>query len=224
MRTPGIAVIATLALHVAGCGSSSTTAPTPTAVAPVTSTVGTASVSSLSPNLGSTGGATQVNIVGAGLGGTVTFGGVPVQGTFDSRSPNGLMWVVTPPHAAGRVDVVLSSHFGPPITLPGGFTYAAPETFDFNGRWEGFGWNGQDNEILFTIQNDMLLTVTCTGVFANDPDTTVTLSPPRPVTNSEFSFVGDRVNFSGRIVAPSMASGTIRLGPCASDAWYATKQ
>jgi hypothetical protein len=98
-----------------------------------------------------------------------------------------------------------------------------PQSFDFNGRWSGFGNNGQDYPITFTIQNNLLLTASCVG-FTGYPGATLTFSPPVPVTNGEFSFVGDGVKFSGRIVEASKSSGTIRLGPCASDAWTADKQ
>jgi hypothetical protein len=217
-----------LALGMTGCGSSSTpsapTPTTPTSVTPVTTTVGTASVTSLSPNLGSTGGATEVIIKGAGLGATVTFGGVAVQGRFDSRSPNGLMVVYTPPHAAGTVDVVATSLSGLPVTVPNAFTYAPPETFDFNGSWAGFGNNGQDSQILFTIQNNTLISAACDDL-PGYPGRSLSFSPPLPVTNSEFSYAGgDGAVFSGRIVSPTTATGVIRLGPCASDAWYASKR
>jgi IPT/TIG domain-containing protein len=226
MRTPGLVFVALLALHVVACGSSSTpNAPTQTVGTTVTANpVGTASVTSLSPNMGSTGGATEVLIKGAGLGATVTFGGVAVQGSFDSRSPNAVMLVYTPPHAAGIVDIVVSSLIGGPVTLPKAFTYAAPEAFDFNGSWSGFGNNGQDTPILFTIRNNLLISAECQG-WPGLPGRAVSFSPPVPLTNSEFSYASeDGVVFSGRIVAPNMASGVIRLGPCTSDAWYADKQ
>jgi hypothetical protein len=45
------------------------------------------------------------------------------------------------------------------------------------------------------------------------------------VTNGEFSFVrDDGVGFSGRIVAVSDATGTIRPGSCESNAWHGRKQ
>jgi hypothetical protein len=145
------------------------------------------------------------------------------QGRFDSRSPNGLMVVYTPAHAAGTVDVVVSGVNGQSLTLKEAYTYASPQTFDFNGHWSGFGNNGQDTPIVFTIQNDMLLSAKCLGV-TEDPDGIVTFSPSRPVINGEFKYAADGVVFSGRIVSPTSATGVIRLGPCASDAWYAAKQ
>ena len=229
MRAAAVAVVAVLALHVVACGSSTPLAPsltTSTAVPPppVTTTTATASVSSLSPSLGSTGGATAVIIKGAGLAATVTFGGVPVQGRFDSRFPNALMLVYTPPHAAGTVDVVVGGLTGPSVTLAGAFRYASPEEFDFSGNWSGFGNNGQDTAIQFTIRDNQLISASCEGIPGVVDGRSVSFSPPVAVTNSAFSYASeDGVVLSGRIVAPNMATGVIRLGPCTSDAWYASK-
>lgn len=215
MRMSNAVVLLVLALDLAGCGSSSM--PVVSTVAPTVASPPT--VTSISPNIGSTGGAARLTITGANLGTAVTFGGATVQGRFDSRYPGAAMYVFTPAHAAGTVDVVVSGQGGQSVKLTDAYTYASPLTFDFNGNWSGFGNNGQDDLIVFTIRNDALLSVSC------GPDETLTFSPPRPVTNGEFSFVGnDGVGFSGRIVAPSGATGTIKLGPCESNAWYATKQ
>jgi hypothetical protein len=51
----------------------------------------------------------------------------------------------------------------------------------------------------------------------------VTFSPPRSVTNSAFSVDDGDIRFSGRIVSATSATGIIRVGECASDAWYAEK-
>jgi len=174
------------------------------------------SVRSLSPNVGSTGGGTQVKIDGAGLGTTVTFGGVPVQGRFFSGNPT--MYLSTPPHAAGAVEVVVSGQGGESVPLTNAFTYASPLAFNFNADWVSFGQTDRDGDVAFTIRNNLLLTVSC------GTDVVLTFSPPRPV-NGEFSFAGeDGVSFSGRIVAASEAIGTIRLGRCESSEWRARKQ
>jgi len=212
-------VVLLIVFGMVGCGSSS---------APAAPTAGTVSsptppsVTSISPIVGSTGGATQVKITGAGLGATVTFGGVAVSGRFDSRYPGALMLLWTPPHAAGSVDVVVSGQTGQSVTLTSAFTYASPDTFDFNGSWAGFGGNGQDNLIRFTIQDNMLLGVSCDSI-SSAPGTTVTFSPPRSVTTSAFSVDSDGIRFMGHIVSPTSATGIIRVGECASDAWYAEK-
>src|SRR5205809_654633 len=142
------AVLLLFACGTIGCGASPTPA-APTAKAPTP--VAAATVTSITPTLGSTGGATQVKITGAVLGATVTFGGAAVSGRFDSRYPGALMLLWTPAHAGGTVDVIVSGQNGHSVTLPNGFTYAPPQTFDFNGAWSGFGGTGQDNLIRFTI-------------------------------------------------------------------------
>jgi len=220
MRDFRVFAVAGFAMLMWACDGGSPSIPTkPSAGVPVAPSP--PSVTSISPTVGSTGGATWVTITGVGLGSTVAFGGTTVTGTFDGRYPGALMFLATPAHAAGIVDVVLTAN-GRSVTMPNAFRYASPDAFDFNGSWSGFGWNGQDNAIRFTIRDNRLLVVSCDGI-ATPAVATVAFSPPLPVTNSEFSFDGDGVRFSGRIVSPSMATGTIRLGECASDGWYAAK-
>jgi hypothetical protein len=217
MRTVGLVGVAVLALYTAGCGASSIGAPS--VVTPATRT--SAAVRSVSPNLGSTGGATLVRIVGDGLGTSVTFGGVTVTGFVDNL---GFLWVYTPAHEAGAVDVVVSTPGGQPVTATRGFTYASWPTVDVNGSWSGYGNNGQDSEILFTIRDNTVLNAKCDDL-PGYPGRAIAFSPPLPVTNDEFSFVGgDGAVFSGRIVSSTQATGIIRLGPCASDYWSAEKR
>jgi hypothetical protein len=175
------------------------------------------SVTSILPNVGSISGATAVKIAGTNLGTTVTFGGVPVQGRFFAGNPT--LYLSAPAHAAGTVDIVVSGQGGQLVKLTDAYTYVSPLTFDFNGDWSAYGENDQVRQIDFTIRDNLLLSVSC------GPDVTLTFSPPRPVTNGEFSFVGaDGVGCSGRIVAVSDATGTIKLGSCESDAWHGRKQ
>lgn len=197
----------------AACGpssmASSTAAPTTIIVAP--------SVTSISPHVGSIGGATLVNIDGTNLGTTATFGGIPVQGKFFSGNPT--MYLFAPAHAAGTVDVVVTGRVGEVVKLTDAYTYVSPLTFDFNGAWVSYGETDQDDLITFTIRDGFLLSVSC------DPDVTLTFAPPVPVTNGEFSFTGgDAVSFSGRIVGAGDATGTIKLGSCESTAWHGRKQ
>ena len=215
MRVSVAIVPVLVVLGTTGCVGQSVVAPTSPTAAP---TAGAPpSVTSLSPNVGSTGGATGVKIDGARLGTTVTFDGVPVQGRFFSGNPT--MYLSTPPHSAGTVDVVVSGQRGESVTLSNAFTYASPVIFNFNADWTSFGQTDQDGLVSFTIRDNLLRTVSC------GPDITLTFSPPLPVTNGEFSFVGDDgVGFSGRIVAVSEATGTIKLGPCESSGWHARKQ
>jgi len=208
-----IGIVCVLIAHVmAGCGSASAPA---SVVAP---TVAAApSVTSILPSVGSIGGATAVKIAGTNLGTTVTFGGVAVQGRFFAGNPT--MYLSAPAHPAGTVDVVVSGQGGQLVKLTDAYTYVSPLTFDFNGDWVSYGENDQDGLINFTIRDDLLLSVSC------GPDVTLTFSPPQRATNGEFSFVRDGgVGFSGRIVAVSDATGTIKLGSCESNAWHGRKQ
>lgn len=111
-------VAALLGIATAGCGGGSPVAPPPAVENPV--------VQSISPNVGSTAGGTEVTIRGLrfAAGATVTLGGraatdVSVQGSdsLTARTPAGL--------AAGAVDVVVSVA-GRSGSLPGGFTYQTP--------------------------------------------------------------------------------------------------
>jgi hypothetical protein len=129
------------------------------------------------------------------------------------------MYLDTPAHVFGTVDVVVTNPDGQSGRLNGGYTYASPLTFDFNGTWSGYGNAGQDIPIRFTIQNNELIGVSC------DTFATLTFSTPPLVTNGEFAFSrDDGVVVSGRIVSASGAVGTINLAPCTATRWGATKQ
>jgi plastocyanin len=81
------------------------------------------SVTSISPNVGGTGGGTTVTIIGTGftsaLNATVTFGGV--QATNVSLLNAITLQATAPPHAVGTVDVVVT--FGNSVTRTNAFTY-----------------------------------------------------------------------------------------------------
>jgi hypothetical protein len=129
------------------------------------------------------------------------------------------MYLDTPAHVFGTVDVVVTNPDGQSVRLNGGYTYASPLTFDFNGTWEGYGNAGQDIPIVFTIRNNELISVSC------DTFATLTFSTPPLVTNGEFAFSRDGgVVVSGRIVSASDAVGTINLAPCNGTTWGATRQ
>jgi hypothetical protein len=81
----------------------------------------------LSATAGSTRGGTYVTIFGSSLPSaafdptaTVTFGGVPARVTTANLN---LLGVVTPPHAAGAVDVVVKNADGQTVTAAGAFAY-----------------------------------------------------------------------------------------------------
>jgi hypothetical protein len=79
-------------------------------------------ITDISPNSGPVAGGTTVIITGTDLtDGTVTFGGAAASCTVDSSTQ---ITCTTPPHAAGAVDVVVTTPVGP-YTASDGFTYVA---------------------------------------------------------------------------------------------------
>ena len=80
-------------------------------------------VSSVSPNSGSTNGGTSVTITGTNFsaGATVTFGGTAASNVNLVSSTS--ITATTPAHAAGAVNVVVTNSGGPSGTLTNGFTY-----------------------------------------------------------------------------------------------------
>lgn len=172
------------------------------------------SINAMTPQPGSTSGGSSVTITGTGIqpGVTITMGGVLTAATIYAGS----MYLITPPHAAGTVDVVVTSSAGQRASLEGGYTYVPPESFDFNGVWEA---GAHETPIQFTIENNILVSLSCgtSGL--------VVLSPLPRVTSGEFSFGGGDGNLvTGRIVSGSAATRTINVSSCAATTWYAFKQ
>jgi hypothetical protein len=212
-----------------GCDRSSAfpmppTSPTPPPV--VVPSGPSPSVTSVSPDIGSTGG-TSVTITGVGFrsGASVTLGGIVIRGC--SLPTENCGWVEgsttifasAPAHAAGSVDVVVTNPDGQAGRLAGGYTYAIPESFEANGIWEGGADSNYGTPLRFSVQNDALVSISC-GVSG-----TVTLSPPPPISHGEFSFVGpDGATVSGRIVSPNWALGKINMSPCFAFPWSATRR
>src|SRR5690606_12577214 len=91
--------------------------------------VATPTLASLTPATGTTAGGTSVVLTGADLTGAtaVTFGGTAATSfTVDSATQ---ITAITPAHAAGAVDVAVTTPGGT-ATLAGAFTYAAPVSTD----------------------------------------------------------------------------------------------
>ena len=166
---------------------------------------GPLAVTALDPAAGSTGGGTDVTITGTGFrtGTTVTFGGERTTAYVHNSTT---IYTTTPVHAAATVDVIVTKPDGESVTLTGGFRYAAPQSFNFNGAWIGYalahpfretGWAvlHSDMDMQFTIQDNVLTGFTCGGA------TIALRTPPPAVSNGEFSFAGERVTLTGRIVS-----------------------
>jgi hypothetical protein len=181
---------------------------------------------SVTPSIGSTGGGAHIKITGAGLlpGTRVALGAMNVAAWFDKFS--GGIFVTTPSHAPGSVDVVVTNLDGQNAVAIGAYTFAAPESFDVNGNWRGVSFAGDyDEPFEFTVVNGAVVSITysTSGL--------VRLSPPAPIIHGEFLFRGeDGVAISGRILSPNEAMGVVNVGPagnvlpCVGAEWHAAKE
>jgi hypothetical protein len=127
----------------------------------------------------------------------------------------------TTAHAAGTVDVVVTNPGGLFTRLTGAYTFAPPDSFDFNGEWVAHAGAEYETDMRFTIRNDTLVSVSCGGSAA------LTFSSPPAVHNGDFSFVGDDgLAISGTLVSPVNAVGTINIPDvtaCRAARWWADK-
>jgi len=197
-----------------GCGGSPSA---PSQPSPSTQPGPQPSVVSLSANVGSTGGGTPLRIVGTGLfnGATVSFAGIKVTTRTDGRYPGTDLFLDTPAHDPGTVDIVVTNPDGQFTRVPDAWTYVSPQTFDFNGTWAG----GEDWQLGFVIRNNALVSASC-GEY-----TILTFSPPVSVTGGAFSAFGDDGRgIQGRIVSADRAVGISNIPPCRfSTTWDAIK-
>ena len=214
-----------LTLTVTACNSPSPVAPSAT---PTGSSNPAPTILSITPSIGSTGGGSSIVITGTGLqrGIRVGFGATSaVAYTSNSNNP-ARIYVTTPSHALGSVDVMVTNPDGQNAVAIGAYTFAAPESFEVNGDWGGFSFNGDDDEpFTFTVENGAVVSMTCatSGL--------VRLSPPAPIIHGEFSFGGENfIVVAGRIVAPNEAIGVVNVTPggnvrpCVGAGWHATKE
>jgi hypothetical protein len=217
---------------VAGCGRGPTAPsqpgqrPGPTAPVPPEQGNPALTILSVTPSIGSTGGGAHIKITGAGLlpSTRVAFGATNVAAWFDKYS--GGIFVTTPSHAPGSVDVVVTNVDGQNAVAIGAYTFAAPESFDVNGNWRGVFFAGDyDEPLTFTVVNGAVVDFTCST------SGLVRLSPPVPIVHGEFSSRGeDGVAISGTILAPNEAMGVVNVGPvgnvrpCLGAEWHASKE
>ena len=174
-------------------------------------------VTAIVPSAGSTAGDTLVTITGTGFHpqATVTIGGVNMSVSVEDSTT---IHLTTQAHEAAQVDVVVVNPDGQADRADGGFVYAPPQAFDFNGDWVGAFGSDQETTFRFTIQNNVLSSVSCGTI-------DFIWSRPPSVRNGEFSvFRDDGVGISGRIVSATAARGTMNIPPCTATTWVATKQ
>jgi len=170
----------------------------------------------VSPDTGSTGGSTPLKISGSGFqsGAAVFIDGIAMSAyVLDSRT----IYACTPPHDAGKVDLVVANPDGLSDWCTDAYTYVSPRTFDFNGDWIGVAGSEHQMELRFTIRNDMLANVSCCR-------RTVAFSAAPAVYDGEFTIVrSDGIGISARIVSATEAVGTINMEPCPYTNWVATR-
>jgi hypothetical protein len=176
-------------------------------------------IDAISPSIGSTAGGTAVTISASGLqpGTTVTIDGVATK-----AQPNGWCACVdfeTPPHAAGTVDIVVTNPDGESYRVAGGYTYAPPESFDFNGEWDGLIGPPYSTRIRFTVRDNLVVSISCGSTFNLTP------APPPSISAGEFSLVVSTGGvITGRIVSHLEAIGRIDVPSCGSSPWFALKK
>jgi large repetitive protein len=179
-------------------------------------TVPRATVTAISPNIGSTEGGTSVTITGTDFhpAATVTMGGAEAKPFVYQGS----IHLTAPAHGPGVVDVVVTNPGTEPHTLAGAYTYAFPASFDFNGTWDGDAGSDWEFSMQFTVENNLVTSVRCGG---SEP---VNFTTPVEVLDGAFAFSEAGRSMTGAIVAPSRARGTIDIGACRRVPWYAMKR
>ena len=211
---------------IAGCGGGPTAPSQPELRPTATTDLAAPTILSVTPSIGSTGGGAAIAITGTGLlrGSRVAIGTTTVAAYFY----NNRLFVTTPSHEPGSVDVTVTNVDGQNAVAIGAYTFAAPESFDVNGNWRGVSFAGDyDEPFTFTVVNGAVVSITCamSGL--------VRLSPPAPFIHGDFSFTEENVvAISGRIVAPNEAKGVVNIGlsgsvslsPCVGAEWHATRE
>ena len=206
-----------------GCSSSSPVGPSGPDPSSTPERLGRPAITRVSADPGSTGGGAFFSIAGTGFqtGSGVSFGGVRTSASLVQGELKGM----TPPHAAGTVDVTVTNPDGQSDTLIGGYTYVEPTSLDFNGEWEGYGTEGE-TFLRFTIRNNLLTAISCGPSPDATPTLTIGLSPPPPVSNGRVAFSRSEGLFDGRIATATSASGTLSLNRCFAGPafWSAVKR
>ncbi len=116
--------------------------------------VGPPTISSISPNSGSTAGGNSVTIDGANLGfaSSVTFGGTATTVAYNTTT--GKLQPVAPTHSAGAANVTVTTPGGS-VTSINGYTYVAPPTLTVTAPNGGESWAaGSTHNVTWTIGGD----------------------------------------------------------------------
>ena len=183
-------------------------------------------IGGIAPNSGPTTGGTTVVITGTGFtNGTITFGGVAATCTVNSNTQ---VTCTTPPHAAGPVNVVITTAGGT-ATSTGGFTYIpvsitgiAPNSGPVSGGTSvvitGTGFTGGTFTFggipaVCTVVSDTQATCTTPGNLAHGPgavDVVVTIPGGSATSTDGFTYL--MVNTTSVVVSsknPSLDGQTV---------------
>jgi len=169
-------------------------------------------VPSINPNGGPTGGGQTVAIPGTNLSGTtaVTFGGTAatIIGTTATE-----VTVTTPTHAAGVVDVVVTTPGGN-TSLPGGYTYLAspgspPVISSFTPSTGPLGTVVTLTGTGFTGVSLVKFNKTTADSFTINSDTQITVAVPSGATSGKISVT----NIAGTGLSPSDFKVNLLLNP-----------
>jgi len=190
---------------------------------------GQMTLTAVEPSAGSTVGGTPVTITGSGFrsGSTVTFDSESIPAYALNTTT---LFATTPAHAAGPVTVVVTNPAGERATLTAGYSYAPPQSFNFNGGWTGYALahpfldggairsqTHSDMEMQFTVENNQVTAFSCGGAV-------ITLAAPLAVSGGGFSFTDTGVTLTGRIVSAATTIGTIDTPACPQTRWEAYRQ
>ena len=123
--------------------------------------------------------------------------------------PDGTIYLWTPAHAPGQVEVAVSNQDGERSVVPGGFTFVAPESLDLAGTWVGCAGDHCHLSFGFTIEKGLLTSVSCDG-------TSYTFTAPPSTRSGQFAVSEQGVTLSGKFFSDNYALGTVKFGPCCS--------
>jgi hypothetical protein len=173
-------------------------------------------VTAVGPALGSTAGGTYLGLGGTNFknGFVASIDDVVQQSFFGTSSSVGL---ITTPHAAGPVAIRITNPDGETTLVTGKYSFAPPESFNFNGTWDAYRADSEEFLFRFTIQNNALISITCGSSIP------IVFSTPPALVNGEFSFTGTIGSLSGRILATEQSAGAIDVPGCASGFWSGFK-
>jgi len=212
MKATAIAALV-LTIHImAGCSGSEIARPSGPDVGPsqIASSAPKPTIVRISPEAGSIYGGGIVTIVGEiDRRATATLGGIAIELGWSPTDAT-KHFLVTPPHTAGAVDIVVTNVAGGSQTVVGGYTYVEPGAYRLDGEWGGFTVDGSDTWIEFTVRDQLLTSVRCVDPF----DNRLRIDLSQPFVNGKVEVVRDEGRFLAWTVSPTETAGTIEMKPC----------